>query len=214
MKTCTNCNHQCGDQDRFCVKCGMPFAEVTAPAAEPAPVAEAPVAEPAPAVEPAPVAGTPAAEPAPAVEPAPVAEAPAAEPAPAVETPQQIPTYAKAESVPTPPPAPQPPVYQAPVYQEPPRYIPPQSPAEEPLSTGKWVLYHLIPYIPIVGSLIFLIMLFVWGFGNSKNTTFRNWAKAQLIMMLISIAFVILSFVVIFVLFGMTGMAVSEAMYY
>lgn len=87
---------------------------------------------------------------------------------------------------------------QPPVYGNP---YPYQNPEEE-VSTGKWVLYHLIPYIPIVGSFIYLVMLFVWGFGHDKNKTFRNWAKSQLIVMAISVGLVVLFFVLMFVLFG------------
>lgn len=89
-----------------------------------------------------------------------------------------------------------PPAYQPPVnYYQPPM-------AEEPVSTWKWVLYHLIPLIPAVGPLVFLIMLFVWGFGSDKNETFRNWAKSQLIIMGISVVLGILILAIFIALFG------------
>lgn len=102
---------------------------------------------------------------------------------------------------------------QAPTYQAPPRYIPPQSNGEEPVSTGKWILYHLIPLIPGVGGIVYIVMLFIWAFGsNTENTTFRNWARSQLILSAISIVLVIFV-VILLVVLGVTGaMAFGDAM--
>ena len=55
----------------------------------------------------------------------------------------------------------------------------------EPITVGGWILRSLIPMIPIVGSLIYFIMLFVWSGDKSKEESFNNWAKAQLWTMLI-----------------------------
>ena len=38
---------------------------------------------------------------------------------------------------------------------------------------------------------MYLIMLFIWSGDTSKEDTFRNWAKAQLIVMAIVLALVI-----------------------
>lgn len=50
-------------------------------------------------------------------------------------------------------------------------------------SIGGWVLTYFISALPLVG----LVMLFVWAFGEKtkNNLTFRNWAKAQLLIMVI-----------------------------
>lgn len=81
---------------------------------------------------------------------------------------------------------------QIPVYQPPSGYAQYQK-EEETISTGKWVLYQLIPLIPVVGWIVYIVMLFVWGFGSSeKNATFRNWAKSNLIIMLVEVVFIIL----------------------
>ncbi len=159
MKICPNCQFECTDQDCFCAKCGMPFAE--AKADEPTPVAAEPVVE----------------------------ESPAA---------QEVPTFVKPEE------EPKAEIPQAPTYQAPPRYMPSETKGEEPVSTGKWILYHLIPLIPGVGGLVFIVMLFVWGFGNTENTTFRNWARSQLIISAISLVIAILVIILIVVL-GLTG---------
>ena len=76
-------------------------------------------------------------------------------------------------------------------------FTPPYQIPVEPVSTGKWVLYQLIPYIPFIGGIVFIIMLFVWGFGDSHDKTFRNWARSRLIFSLISLILLIL-FVVFF----------------
>ena len=113
----------------------------------------------------------------------------------------------------TPPvqPAYQPPVqptYQPP--QQPYGYYPPQQPVEEPISVGGWIGRSLIPFIPVVGSIIYLIMLFVWMGDKTKEATFRNWAKAQLVVMGIVIGLVIL--LVIFS--AALGVSLAESVYY
>ena len=85
-----------------------------------------------------------------------------------------------------------------PVYQAPPVYQKNATADEEPISVGKWFLYHLIPMIPMVGSLVYIIMLFVWAFGGAeRNTTFRNWAKAQLIYQAVMLVVLILLIVLV-----------------
>lgn len=95
------------------------------------------------------------------------------------EIPQEEPHTAAAENIP-----------QEAVYQAPPQYAPSEKPeGEVPMSFGKCLLYGLILMVPFVS----IIMLCVWGFGHSENTTFRNWSKAQLF---IQVAAAVLSFIV------------------
>ena len=82
-----------------------------------------------------------------------------------------------------------------------------QSGAKEVVSVGGWIGRSLISFIPIVGGLIYFIMLFVWSGNKKKEDSFRNWAKAQLIVMAIAVVLGIL----VFVLFGS---AIAEALYY
>ena len=58
--------------------------------------------------------------------------------------------------------------------------------SNEPISMGEWVLTILLTAIPCIG----IIMLFVWAFGDTKNTkpSKSNYAKASLIWMAIGIA--------------------------
>ena len=54
--------------------------------------------------------------------------------------------------------------------------------AKQPITVGGWIGRSLISFIPVVGSLIYFIMLFIWSGNKEKEDTFRNWAKAQLII--------------------------------
>lgn len=63
--------------------------------------------------------------------------------------------------------------------------------ARQPVSVLGWIGRSLIPAIPIVGSLIYFIMLFVWAGDKNKEESFNNWAKAQLWVMLITVILVV-----------------------
>ena len=65
-------------------------------------------------------------------------------------------------------------------------------PEKKHVSVGGWILRYLINVIPCVGPIIFIIMLFVWSFDESYDDTSRNWAKAQLIWLAISVVLSIL----------------------
>jgi hypothetical protein len=65
-----------------------------------------------------------------------------------------------------------------------------------PVSVGGWIGRSLIPCIPVVGWIVYLIMLFIWTGDKTKEETFRNWAKAQLIVMAVVIVLVIVLAVV------------------
>ncbi|WP_343209792.1 zinc ribbon domain-containing protein [Anaerolentibacter hominis] len=68
-------------------------------------------------------------------------------------------------------------------------------PQEAPVSFGSWLGTMLLPFIPIVGSMIYLVMLLVWAFGGSANETKRNWARASLVVSLISTVLLIFAVV-------------------
>jgi hypothetical protein len=71
--------------------------------------------------------------------------------------------------------------------------------SKEPVSVGGWIGRSLIPYIPVLGGIVYLIMLFIWSGDQNKEETFRNWAKAQLILMAI-----VLVLSIIVVILGLT----------
>ena len=86
-----------------------------------------------------------------------------------------------------------------------------QAEKKEPISIGGWIGRSLIPCIPLVGGIVYLIMLFIWSGDTKKEDSFRNWAKAQLIVM----AIVVVLSIIIAVVFGaaITGMLNSVSMY-
>ena len=71
-------------------------------------------------------------------------------------------------------------------------------PKPQPVSIGGFIGRSLIPLIPFVGGIIYIIMLFVWGGDKTKEESFRNWAKAQLIMIAIGIVLGIIVLVCFF----------------
>lgn len=58
------------------------------------------------------------------------------------------------------------------------------------IGLGDWVVTLIIMIIPLVN----LIMLFVWAFGDGTNPSKANWAKASLILILISIVLSVILF--------------------
>jgi len=97
-------------------------------------------------------------------------------------------------------------------------YMPPPSPVyaqptEEPVSVGFWIGIFCINLIPCVGSLVYIIMMFVWAFGDTKKKSLRNFARAQLILMAIVLVLAIVISVMVAVLgismfnFGYNGLS-------
>ena len=76
--------------------------------------------------------------------------------------------------------------------------LPAVASSKEVISVGGWIGRTLIPCIPVIGTIAYLVMLFVWSGDTEKEDSFRNWAKAQLIVM--GIALVV---AVVCVLLGM-----------
>lgn len=56
---------------------------------------------------------------------------------------------------------------------------------KQPISVMGWIGRSLISCIPFVGGIIYLVMLFIWAGDKTKEESFNNWAKAQLILMAI-----------------------------
>ena len=82
------------------------------------------------------------------------------------------------------------PPYQAPVFNE-------------TVTLSNWMITMLLMCIPIVN----IVMLFVWGFGESTAPSKKNWARAALIWMVIGIVAAI-------VLGAVFGAALMGSMYY
>ena len=56
-------------------------------------------------------------------------------------------------------------------------------PSNDSTSTGQWVLTLFLMCIPIVN----LVLLFIWAFGAGTATSKQNWARANLVWLLIAI---------------------------
>lgn len=72
-------------------------------------------------------------------------------------------------------------------YQAP-QPVPPQAPqygveSDASLTLGQWVLNLFLTYIPVVN----IIMLLIWAFGSTTAPAKKNWARANLIWLVISI---------------------------
>ena len=53
----------------------------------------------------------------------------------------------------------------------------PENQTEQPLTTGEWVVTHLVLLIPLVN----IVMHFVWAFGDG-NISRRNFCRARLLL--------------------------------
>lgn len=58
---------------------------------------------------------------------------------------------------------------------------------QQEVSFRNWFSSMLLPLIPLVGWIVYLVMLFVWAFGNTAPKSKRNWARASLIITAIGI---------------------------
>lgn len=69
---------------------------------------------------------------------------------------------------------------------------------EKPVSLGNWLGSMALSFIPFVGGLVFLIMLFVWAFAGYVPTSKKNWARATLILAGIVLVLVIIILIIAF----------------
>ena len=58
-----------------------------------------------------------------------------------------------------------------------------------PVSVLKWLGIMLLPIVPYIGTIGFLVILFSWGFGRETNPTKKNWARAMLILFALALLF-------------------------
>lgn len=101
--------------------------------------------------------------------------------------------------------------YQQPVYVQ----QPAAKAEDEHMTVGGWVGVLCLNFIPFVGSLIYLIMMFVWAFGSTPKKSLKTFARAQLLIMAIVLVLVIILFIIIFAVFSSsTHNAYSYYSYY
>ncbi|MGB8453074.1 MAG: zinc ribbon domain-containing protein [Anaerocolumna sp.] len=65
---------------------------------------------------------------------------------------------------------------------------------EKPISFGNWLGTMLLPFIPIIGIFIYIVMMFVWAFGSDTTKSKKNWARASLIISVVAIILFIFMF--------------------
>ena len=184
MITCNKCGASLADDTRFCTECGNKIEAAAAPA-EAAVTGEVvkevkevtqEIAETvAEAVTEEPVAS-------------PAAPAPAPQPQPAPQPVYQQPVYQQQAYQQTY----QQPVYQQPVYQQPVVQPVQQAPKTDAkpegkyalISTGGFIGITLLMCIPLLGQLL----LIIWALGGCKKKQKTYYARACLIMIIISLA--------------------------
>jgi len=64
----------------------------------------------------------------------------------------------------------------------------------ETVSIGDWIITFILSGLPLVG----FIMLIVWAFGSDAPQSKKNWARANLIIMLVGIVIMIILYATIF----------------
>ncbi|HHU71109.1 MAG TPA: hypothetical protein GXZ21_03630 [Clostridiales bacterium] len=70
---------------------------------------------------------------------------------------------------------------------------------ERTISFFQWIKMYAIlflpSFIPFVGWVVPLVMLFVWGFANNTQPTKKNWSRATLVFLFVNIIVVAFAFV-------------------
>lgn len=59
--------------------------------------------------------------------------------------------------------------------------------SDRPMTLGNWLVIYLLPLIPMIGMVLFLVVLLSWGFGANVAQTKKNWARATMIFVLVMI---------------------------
>lgn len=65
-------------------------------------------------------------------------------------------------------------------------------PKEKTVTFLDWLGTFLIMLIPIVGGIVYLIMLLIWSFGSNVSDSKKNWARATLVFYIILIVIIII----------------------
>lgn len=74
---------------------------------------------------------------------------------------------------------------------------------DQHVSVWGWIGIYCINLIPIIGTLVFLVLLFVWAFGDTPKKSLKNWARAMLIIVGVCIVLWV-------VLLSVTGLSISD----
>lgn len=83
-----------------------------------------------------------------------------------------------------------------------PGMMPPyREPIGQPVSVLRWVGRMFLPWIPIVGGLVYFIMIIVWACGDKFDETSKNWAIASIIMIAFNLLVTIVLFCIVYAVF-------------
>ena len=55
---------------------------------------------------------------------------------------------------------------------------------DKPMTAWRWIGFYCLPLIPLIGSIVQIVLIFKWAFGNHQDVTLRGFARAQLIVAL------------------------------
>jgi hypothetical protein len=83
---------------------------------------------------------------------------------------------------------------------------------EKSISFGNWMGTMLLPFIPIIGIFIYIVMMFVWAFGSDTPKSKKNWARASLIISVVAIILFIFMFASTMMDIMNSGMNIQEYM--
>lgn len=83
---------------------------------------------------------------------------------------------------------------------------------DKPITFGNWIGTMLLPFIPIVGIFIYIVMMFVWAFGSDTPQSKKNWARASLIVSAIAIVLFVFMFTSAMMEFINSGMDINQYM--
>lgn len=70
---------------------------------------------------------------------------------------------------------------------------------DRPVTLAEWLGILCLNLIPVIGSLVFVVMLFVWAFGSTKKQSLKSFARAFLLFLAILLGIELL-FLLIFLL--------------
>ena len=56
-----------------------------------------------------------------------------------------------------------------------------------PMTAKKWIGLTFLNVIPLIGNIIYLILMFKWAFGSTKDLTLKDFARATLFFILLAI---------------------------
>lgn len=86
--------------------------------------------------------------------------------------------------------------YQQPYPQSAPQQIPyypnMTMPQDEHVTVGEWIGLYCLNLIPIVGTIIYIVLLFVWAFGDTPKKSLKTFSRANLILALIALVICII----------------------